>query len=286
MKQGTKEWHEARAGRITASRAAAALGESPWQTPYDLIRDMVRDYHGALDEFGLSAPVHWGVSHEPVARLEYMHETGRDVEDAGFFVHPEHDWLGASPDGLVGDDGLLEIKCPYSLRHRGEFKSLRDQIHYWIQMQVQMACTSRSWTDFYQWTPHSTSLERVHFDPEWFEKALPKLQALHERYLAELDNPEHLEDKRKTLAGKKYERLVERYERLKEIQDEAKAEQREILDKLVDAAGGKDSEVCGRKLTKVERAGSVSYARIVKEHLPEIDLEEYRGKSSSYWRLS
>src|SRR5690625_7460010 len=109
MKQGTKEWHEARAGRITASRAAAALGESPWQTPYDLIRDMVRAHHGALDEFGLSAPVHWGARHAPVARPEHLPETRRHGADAGVFVHPEHDWLGAAPAGRDGDAALREL---------------------------------------------------------------------------------------------------------------------------------------------------------------------------------
>src|SRR5690625_4431335 len=161
MKQQTKEWHKARVGKLTASRAGAALGVNPWQKPDDLIRAMVREYHGAEPEFSGNVATQWGHNHEPLAVLDYMSETGVNVVEAGFYIHPEHDWLGASPDGFVGEDGLLEIKCPFSLRDGGVFKKLEEQLHYYAQIQVQMACTGREWTDFYQWAPHSTSVERV-----------------------------------------------------------------------------------------------------------------------------
>src|SRR5690625_3594668 len=122
--QRSTEWHNARVGKLTASRAGAALGVNPWQTPDDLIRAMVREAHGAAPEFEGNIATQYGQQHEPLAVLDYMSETGVNVVEAGFYIHPEHDWLGASPDGFIGDDGMIEVKCPFSLRNGGEFKSL------------------------------------------------------------------------------------------------------------------------------------------------------------------
>src|SRR5699024_4022746 len=279
-------WHNARVGKLTASRAGAALGVNPWQTPDDLIRAMVREAHGAAPEFEGNIATQYGQQHEPLAVLDYMSETGVNVVEAGFYIHPEHDWLGASPDGFIGDDGMIEVKCPFSLRNGGEFKSLSEQPHYYAQVQVQLAVTGRKWCDFYQWAPHSTSVERVEFNPQWWSENLPRLHEFYQRYWGELDNPAHLAERTKIITGKRYEAMLARYDEIRKIQDDAKAEQQDIMDALIDAAGGKSAEVCGRKLTRVERAGSVSYARVVKDHLPDIDLEPYRGEGGTSWRLT
>lgn len=286
MKQQTKEWQSARVGKLTASRVGAALGVNPWQKPGDLVRAMVREYHGAEPEFVGNIATRHGHQHEPLAVLDYMSETGRMVEEAGFYIHPDHDWLGASPDGFVGTDGLLEIKCPFSLRNGGEFKTLQDQPHYYAQVQVQMASTGRTWTDFYQWSPHGTKTERVEFDVAWWKENLPKLASFYEQYLTELDNPAHLKEKTKIISGERYEAMLARYDELRRIQDEAKAEQQDILGALIDAAGETSAEICGRKLTRVERKGSVSYAKVVAEKLPDLDLTPWTGEGSVSWRLT
>ncbi len=286
MKQGTTQWHSARAGKLTASRAGAALGVNPWQSPDDLIRAMVREHHGAEPEFRGNIATRYGQQHEPLAVLDYMSETGTNVDAADFHIHPEHDWLGASPDGLVGDDGMIEVKCPFSLRNGGAFKSLSEQPHYYAQVQVQLAVTGRKWCDFYQWAPHGTKVERIELDAQWWTENLPKLKEFYELYLAELDNPAHLTEKTKIINGKRYEEMLARYDELRLIQDNARAEQKEILDALVEAAGGTSAEICGRKLTRVERAGSVSYAQIVREHLPDLDLTPWTGEPSVSWRLT
>ncbi len=286
MKQQTKEWYKARAGKLTASRAGAAIGVNPWQKPGDLIRAMVREYHGAESEFSGNVATAWGNNHEPLAVLDFMREHNATVEDAGFYVHPEYDWLGASPDGFVGDDALIEVKCPFSLRNGGEFKSIVEQPHYHAQIQVQLAATGRSTCFFYQWAPHGTRTEMVEFSEAWWAENLPRLHEFYQRYLEELDNPAHLAERTRIITGKRYERLLERYDELKRIQEDAKAEQQDILAELIVVSGGKSAEVCGRKLTRVERAGSVSYAKVVKDHLPDIDLEPYRGEPTTSWRLT
>ena len=286
MKQQTKEWYDARAGKLTASRVGAALGINPWQKPDDLIRAMVREAHGVEPEFSGNVATRWGNDHEPLAVLDYMSETGNVVEEAGFYVHPEHEWLGASPDGFVGDDALIEIKCPFSLRNGGEFKSIVDQPHYYAQIQVQLAATGRGTCFFYQWAPHGTRTEVVEFSESWWAENLPRLHEFYQRYLEELNNPAHLVERTKTINGKRYEELLARYDELRRIQDNARAEQKEILDALVEAAGGTSAEICGRKLTRVERKGSVSYAKVVAEKLPDLDLTPWTGEGSVSWRLT
>lgn len=286
MKQNTKAWHKARTGKLTASRAGAALGVNPWQKPDDLIRAMVREAHGAESEFSGNIATRYGNQHEPLAVLDYMSETGYTVDEAGFYTHPEHDWLGASPDGFVGDDGMIEVKCPFSLRNGGEFKALADQPHYYAQVQVQLAVTGRKWCHFYQWSPHGTKTEEIQPCPRWWGYALPRLRKFYDHYLAELDNPAHLTERTRVINGKRYEAMLARYDELRRVQDDAKAEQQDILTALIDAAGEQSAEICGRKLTRVERKGSVAYAKVVKEHLPELDLSPWTGEASVSWRLT
>lgn len=288
MKQNTKEWLKARVGKLTASRAGAALGINPWQKPDDLIRTMVREYHGVAPEFVGNIATNYGQQHEPLAVLDYMSEQDVNVEEAGFYLHKMYAWLGASPDGFLGDDGQLEIKCPFSLRdeEEPEFKTLEEQPHYYAQAQVQLAVTGRKWCHFYQWAPHGSKLEKVYFNQRWWNENLPKLHSFYATYLDELDNPDHLKEKTQKINGARYEKMLARYDELRKIQDEAKSEQQDIMDELIAAANNESAEVCGRKLTKVERVGSVSYAKVVKDHLPDIDLEPYRGAAGISWRLT
>lgn len=286
MKQNTKAWHEARTGKLTASRVGAALGVNPWQTPDDLIRAMVREAHGAESEFSGNVATRHGQQHEPLAVLDYMSETGSTVDAAGFYTHPEYEWLGASPDGFIDGDGMIEIKCPYSLRNGGEFKPLGDQSHYYAQVQVQLAVTGREWCDFYQWAPHDTVVERVTSDPQWWGYAMPRLRKFYDRYMSELDNPEHLVERTRIINGKRYEAMLARYDELRRMQDDAKAEQQDIMDALIEASGGVSAEVCGRKLTRVERKGAVAYSKVVKDNLPGLDLSPWTGEGSVSWRLT
>lgn len=286
MKQRTEEWYKARKGLVTASNAGAILGLDPYRDHMDVLRAMVRDYHGAEPEFTGNVATEYGTFHEAGVRQEYEMENNKKILECGFYVH-ENGWLGASPDGLV-DDGLLEIKCPFRMRKdtTTEHKSIDDQPHYYAQMQVQMYVTGREWCDFFQWAPHATKLERVDADPEWLEKNLPLLEDFYRLYQSELDNPAHLEDKCKEIDNEKAAKLIAEYDEVCDQLDFASTRKEEIMEELVGMAGERDALVCGRKLTKVERAGSVAYAKVVKDHCPDVDVEPYRGKPSVSWRLT
>lgn len=285
MQQRSAEWFSARVGRVTGSAVGAILGLSPYMSADDVLRRMVREFHGAPSEFEGNVATEYGQFHEAGAAFEYELETGNKVEECGFFTHEE--WLGASPDGLVGVFGLIEIKCPYGQRDKNppEFKTAEEQPHYYAQMQIEMFCADREWCDFWQWSQHGTRLETVNRDEAWLAENLPTLKAFHERYLAELDSKAHLEPKRRELYGPKASALLEQYDDLTDAIERATERRKEVLAELVKAAGEQNAVINGRNLTLVEREGSVSYAKAIKELCPNADLEKWRGKPTSYWML-
>ena len=286
MEQQTPEWFAARRGKLTGSNVGAALGVNPWKAPEDLLRQMVRDYHGAESEFNGNMATEYGNMHEPLAVMEYLGKTGRHVEECGFIVHPKYEWLGASPDGLIDPDGMIEVKCPFGLRNKTspEFKTAEEQPHYYAQMQMELHCAGRDWCDFYQWSNHGDSLERVRISEQWFDENLPRLEAFYQWFLSELDNPEHLEPKEKEINTVKAQHLLDEYDRNKAAIDDAQARNKEIISELVKLSKERNAIIHGRKLTKVERKGNVQYAKV--PELKGVDLEPYRAKPSEFWKLT
>lgn len=286
MEQRSPEWHLARKGRVTGSNVGAILGLSPFMTRGDVMRMMVRDYHGYPKEFAGNPATEWGVANEAGALIDYSMDTGAEVRKASFVEY--EDWLGASPDGYVGNDGLVEIKCPYGQRSANPpiFKTVDEQPHYYAQMQIQMLCTGSNWCDFYQWAPFGVRLDRVDRDDNFICKALIELRKFYDEFLEEVKAPErHLEDKLPSINTKTAEQLVTEYLELAEAEDLARERKKEILEKIVSAAGGQNCYFGGRKLSKVERDGSVSYAKAIKELAPGADLSKWTGKPTSYWTL-
>lgn len=284
-----------RKGRITGSQAGAILGLNPYKKPADAMREMVRDWHGAESEFKGNVATHWGTANEQSAanQLEMFHldqpilDPAEYVEN-GFFIHPEYDWLGATPDGLLGEDGVVEIKCPYgqAKKDNPQFKSLIDQPHYFAQTQIEMACTSRTWCKFYQWSPNGDAIEEHAYSQAWFDENLPNLKAFYDSYLVEREMPNaqrYLEPKHKDQDDVFIVDLVTRYSNLADQIKAMEVMKKDLLAEIVERCGERQSEINGHKLTKVERKGSIDYKKV--PELEGVDLEEYRKKPSTYWSL-
>ena len=200
-KQQSKEWFKQRVGLITGSKVGGILGLNPYATPDDVMRDMVREYHGAEREFTGNIATEYGNDNEATAIFSFEAENNLTVDETGFHAH-ENGWLGASPDGLVGDNEVIEVKCPYGKRYaqsQSEFKSIGEQMHYYGQMQIEMYCTNTSKCHFYQWAENASSYEIIPRDEEWLEENLPKLKAFHDAYIQIINDEKaskpHLEDK-------------------------------------------------------------------------------------------
>jgi exodeoxyribonuclease (lambda-induced) len=284
MEQRSAEWFAARKGRITASMVGAILGIDPNCTREEAMRRMVRSYQGLPSEFVGNIATQWGVTHEDEAREVFQREHVT-VQPASFVVHPKIPWLGASPDGNILQYALFECKCPFGIRNDENpvFKTIEEQPHYHAQMQIQMFVTGRVRCFFWQWTPFGNKLDVVRFDQKWIDENLPKLDAFYNEFLEICEEP--LGDKLNTIDTPRALQMVAEYNDLQDAIAQAEERKAELLESIVEMCGGENSVFGGKKLTKVERAGSVSYAKAIKELAPNANLEPWRGKPSSYWTL-
>ena len=157
MLQRTTEWHTARLGKVTASRVADVIAKT--KTGYgasraNLMADLIVErLTGQPASTFTNAHMEWGTEQEPHARAAYSARTGELVEEVGFIDHPRIANSGASPDGLVGDDGLVEFKCPATATHLDTLLAGEVPSKYIPQIQFQMACTNRAWCDFVSYDP-------------------------------------------------------------------------------------------------------------------------------------
>lgn len=200
--QGSADWFTARCGCVTSSRIAAVVtkrkrvkeGEKAepleayknmkWELVYEMLTGKAMEHY-------VSPAMENGRQREPIARAEYEVLTGLEVQQVGLVYHPVIPRAAASPDGFVGPDGLLEIKCPTLFTHfeyleRGEVPE-----EYHPQMLWQMACCERPWVDFVSYfpdlpEPHNLFIKR-------FEATKERLAIIRgyelevEHFLAEVD---------------------------------------------------------------------------------------------------
>lgn len=296
VEQRTEAWHKKRVGRVTGSIAGGVLGLSPWQTPESILRQMVRAYHGAPSEYQTNPATEWGTKHERQAQLAFMRETGLHINDCGFFA--KDDWLGASPDGLIEDWGVAEVKVPYGRRDGGPFKTLSEQPHYYAQVQMEMLCSGRNKALFFQYRvpkgdPFSPDymeegfeLEEVELSNAWLAKNIPVLREFYDLYLSEIDNPAHLAPLRVTIDNDEAQRIVNRMGEIDDALHNLAEEKKAHMAKLVEIAENQDAEICGRKLTQVAGKKTVQYAKALKALAPNADLAPYTTTGAGYWRLS
>lgn len=159
MAQRTDEWFEMRRGKITASRIsdvmATGRGGKPSVTRENyLIELALQRVTGVVAGDGfVNAAMQRGTELEPIARAEYEVHTGFDVEEVDFVPHPTYPNTGASPDGLVESEGMVEIKCPQPKQHLSTLRTLDVDREYMLQMQWQMECAGRQWCDFVSYNP-------------------------------------------------------------------------------------------------------------------------------------
>jgi putative phage-type endonuclease len=173
--QGSDEWLALRVGKVTASRVADVIaktktGPSASRSKYlgELIAERLT---GVPAERYTNAAMAWGTDTEPQARIAYEFLNGVNVEQIAFVLHPTIGDAGASPDGLVGDNGLVEIKCPETHTHIETLLGGTVPGKYVTQMMWQMACTGRQWCDFCSFDPRLPEsmqffCQRVHRDEE------------------------------------------------------------------------------------------------------------------------
>lgn len=173
MQQRSEAWYRERAGRITGSRFARAMAARSSDAYLGLIADLAEERRTgrSRDRGYVSAAMQWGIDHEPKARSWYGRQRGCRVREVAFVVHPVHEFVGVSPDGLVGDRGLIEIKCPQLANFRRVARSQQMPGRYRWQVQGQLWVCEREWLDFVCFYPPGKGVVvRVEADEEAFDQ--------------------------------------------------------------------------------------------------------------------
>ncbi|XP_005051263.1 PREDICTED: uncharacterized protein LOC101821607 [Ficedula albicollis] len=211
------KWYELRENRITASVAPKIANSKFANSKTDEVpKSYLKEVVGSGSKVQTPA-MSWGIRNEKVAVEAYKQKSQKggkpvQVEDCGLFIHPEKQWLAASPDGIIKDPatgkdlGLLEVKCPYKHRNRtvreackdkdfclevnGDSYALKKNHPYFTQVQCQLGTTGFQRADFVVHTKKETAVVPVEFDGEFWGKTVPKL----EKFYTEAVIP-HLEQK-------------------------------------------------------------------------------------------
>lgn len=192
MEQGSEAWIAIRLGRVTASRVADVIARTktgPGASRANYLAELLAErLTGNCQESFTSAAMQWGTDQEPEARLAYEFRTDATVEQVGFIDHPSIAMSGASPDGLVGADGLVEIKCPITATHVETLLTGVIPGKYETQMLWQMACTGRAWCDFASFDPRLPEEMRLYvkrFARD--DKRIAEMEEQVREFLFELD---------------------------------------------------------------------------------------------------
>ena len=190
--QGSPQWFADRLGKVTASRVADVIaktksGASTSRENYCVELALERLTGNRQESFSNDA-MKWGTETEPLARAAYEARTGALVDEVGMVLHPTIELTGASPDGLIDGDGLLEIKCPKSATHASTLLSGKPDGKYITQMMWQMACTGRQWCDFVSFDPRFPAdlqllIKRIPRD----DAKIAEIEAEVIKFLAEVD---------------------------------------------------------------------------------------------------
>lgn len=221
MKQRSPEWYAARAGKITGSGLPAILGMDPSPSRAMYFKRLTGFVGEAKNQFKEDAMA-WGRDNEPNAINAYEIKESTLVQSVGFVVHPDFPFIGASPDGLIGKDGVIETKCPYVYAgnkclsgvdeslwkehcwqckdQNGSCLKIYDPIPnaYIAQCQAQIQVTGRSWCDFTVWTPGALSVRRIERDDAMWERMIEKIVEFKVKWLDKIIEPPRFTTKSKT----------------------------------------------------------------------------------------
>ena len=156
VEQGSADWLSMRIGKVTASRVKDVLtkgrGSAPSKTAETYMIELLAEMlTGESKPFFENDAMRWGTETEPQARAMYELKSGNTVDEVAFIEYS--DFIGVSPDGLIGKDGLIEIKCPTTITQLKRALSDNYSKDYYEQIQMQLWVSGRKWCDFVSFDP-------------------------------------------------------------------------------------------------------------------------------------
>lgn len=282
-----------RKGRITASSIGAICGLSPYATRDDAMRRMVREYYGAEPEFTGNIATDWGHAHEQDALNALTDCTGSLVSDIGFCgLEVDGMMIGATPDGMLDDGTLVEVKCPFGSRNVELYANeyLDSRPDYRAQVQWQLMCSGKEKTAFGVWTLAGFDYMYLSADEKQQSELLEKAREFWGEYQSIIASAElsaqYLTTKEKQYTERDDDEYVDASSAyLAAIGALAIAEEavKVAREKLLEVCGGENTTGCGLTVCASERKGAVDYKKV--PELQGVDLEQYRKKSSTIWTV-
>jgi putative phage-type endonuclease len=187
FEQRTPEWYQQRENAITASDIPTVLGENAYKTSHALLLDKC---NANPKPFTGNEATRWGNHYEDIAIEKYSQLKNKTVLSFGLLIHPEHPWLGGSPDGITTDGILLEVKCPLKRKIiPGEVPH-----HYLSQVLLNLEICDLEMAHFIEFVPgnsdddYEINIVEVKRDREWFSKELPKMKEFWDSVLFYREN--------------------------------------------------------------------------------------------------
>lgn len=199
MEQRSDEWFKARLGKVTASAVADVMAKTKsgyGASRANLMAKLITErLTGQPAESYTNGAMQWGIDNEDTARAAVAFYLGQEIHEVGFIEHPTIMDFGASPDGLIGSDGMLEIKCPNTATHLAYLRERQIPQKYLLQMQTQMVCADRKWNLFVSFDPRlpirlqmfSQRVERDNDLIAEIESEVQKFLREMQEYIDELD---------------------------------------------------------------------------------------------------
>lgn len=184
MEQQTEKWYDIKSGKVSASNFSIAVGK-PGVTRTKYMRKLIGELGSSgREESYINSAMQWGIDTEPEAREYYAAVNDCIVKEVGFIEYSDN--IGVSPDGLVGEDGLLEIKCPNTATHIGYILDNKLPSTYKAQVQGQLWVSGRKWCDFVSYDPRYTKRPYWYIRVERDEKYIAEVEVKINKFVEEM----------------------------------------------------------------------------------------------------
>lgn len=273
-----RDFVQARKNYLGASDAPVVMGVSPWRTPYQLWQDKLGLGGEQPDNYAMKR----GREKEEIARDAYILHTGVEVAPKQVF-HPKIRFMMANLDGLSNDSKVaVEIKCPGEEDH---LKAKKGEIpeKYFPQLQHQLSVSGLDGMHYFSWRNDDIALVEVEKDPAYIKKMCSEEKKFW-KHVEELTPPAYTDRDYETRHDAEWKEMATELNAA--LREKAWAEEKEKVfrDRLIQLANGKNCRGAGISLKKIMKKGNVKYSNI--PELKSLDLEMYRGPSSSYWKIA
>lgn len=246
-------------------------------------RQVIREHHSLHNEFKSNIVHEYQQENKETALLQYSTNTGlviSPIDEANF-----EDWLYAKADGVTESEGnkyLVFVCCAFHDRDKSE---LETHERYRLRAQAAMMVYGYEYAIIITWSPLGI-VDEVIGSQEESAELLNKLRKFYEECEAEKDDKKHQRDLVAKIDNEELLKKIQRIDEIKAEQAILKSEQDDLMNELIEFANGESLEINGRKLTLIERKGSISYAKALKAIAPDADLSEFTGETVTSWRLT